>query len=296
MIWTLELGPLLAVDLCICFHHLLDEFSMMTIKVVINSNTGQDHACDKMDPGMVLSSSPDLDVNMALGTQPRKIEEDGSYEDLALYCWYSSSWQLGWEKKKRFDSDPLLNLVAPCLEAQGTVHQYEVSILNICAPNIKPPNYGKETLPELKTDIKPYTPIVQEGEHPNRLDPKNPVYAEETSPSVIVNGFSERLQASHIQRIRPLSENLAGTHARSVPVQLALALVLCGAAVDKAKYGAQGMGPLESHWNLCKCHANAMRWEPMKAGLLISGHYQQVIHALQQTYIRILGPVLTKVL
>ena len=29
--------------------------------------------------------------------------------------------------------------------------------------------------------------------HPNRLDPKNPVYAEETSPSVIVNGFSERL-------------------------------------------------------------------------------------------------------
>ncbi|KAK7812815.1 hypothetical protein U0070_019841 [Myodes glareolus] len=42
---------------------------------------------------------------------------------------------------------------------------------------------------------------VQEGEYPNRLDPKNPVYAEETSPSVIVNGFSERLQASHIQRI-----------------------------------------------------------------------------------------------
>ncbi|KAK7835326.1 hypothetical protein U0070_017862 [Myodes glareolus] len=49
---------------------------------------------------------------------------------------------------------------------------------------------------------------VQEGEHPNRLDPKNPVYAEETSPSVIVNGFSERLRASHIQRIRPHSENL----------------------------------------------------------------------------------------
>ncbi|KAK7807665.1 hypothetical protein U0070_006382 [Myodes glareolus] len=42
---------------------------------------------------------------------------------------------------------------------------------------------------------------VQEGEHPNRLDPKNPVYAEETNPSVIVNGFSERPRASHIQRI-----------------------------------------------------------------------------------------------
>ncbi|KAK7835976.1 hypothetical protein U0070_004067 [Myodes glareolus] len=49
---------------------------------------------------------------------------------------------------------------------------------------------------------------VQEGEYQNRLDPKNPVYAEETSPSVIVNGFSERLRASHIQRIRPHSENL----------------------------------------------------------------------------------------
>ncbi|KAK7800835.1 hypothetical protein U0070_022426 [Myodes glareolus] len=43
--------------------------------------------------------------------------------------------------------------------------------------------------------------MVQEGEYPNRLDPKNPVYAEETSPSVIVNGFSERLRTSHIQRI-----------------------------------------------------------------------------------------------
>ncbi|KAK7798196.1 hypothetical protein U0070_011657 [Myodes glareolus] len=52
--------------------------------------------------------------------------------------------------------------------------------------------------------------VVQEGEYPNRLDPKNPVYAEETSPSVIVNGFSERLRASHIQRIRPHSENLEG--------------------------------------------------------------------------------------
>ncbi|KAK7802269.1 hypothetical protein U0070_000831 [Myodes glareolus] len=63
---------------------------------------------------------------------------------------------------------------------------------------------------------------VEEGEYPNRLDPKNPVYAEEKSPSVIVNGFSERLRASHIQRMPPHSENLVGSHARSVPVQLAL--------------------------------------------------------------------------
>ncbi|KAK7812547.1 hypothetical protein U0070_014880 [Myodes glareolus] len=49
---------------------------------------------------------------------------------------------------------------------------------------------------------------VQEGENPNRLDPQNPVYAEETCPSIIVNGFSERLRAGHIQRIRPNSENL----------------------------------------------------------------------------------------
>ncbi|KAK7801101.1 hypothetical protein U0070_022764, partial [Myodes glareolus] len=63
---------------------------------------------------------------------------------------------------------------------------------------------------------------VQEGEYPNRLDPQNPVYAEETSPSVIVNGFSERLRASHIQRIQPHSENLVGSRARSVAAQLAL--------------------------------------------------------------------------
>ncbi|KAK7796620.1 hypothetical protein U0070_001481 [Myodes glareolus] len=63
---------------------------------------------------------------------------------------------------------------------------------------------------------------VQEGERPNRLDPQNPAYAEETGPSVIVNGFSERLRASHSQRIRPNSENLARSRPRSVPVRLAL--------------------------------------------------------------------------
>ncbi|KAK7795899.1 hypothetical protein U0070_026140, partial [Myodes glareolus] len=63
---------------------------------------------------------------------------------------------------------------------------------------------------------------VQEGKRPNRLDPQNPAYAEETGPSVIVNGFSERPRASHSQRIRPNSENLARSRPRSVPVRLAL--------------------------------------------------------------------------
>ncbi|KAK7801536.1 hypothetical protein U0070_003761 [Myodes glareolus] len=51
------------------------------------------------------------------------------------------------------------------------------------------------------TSYSPDTDKVQEGEYPNRLDPKIPVYAEEASPSVIVNDFSERLLASLIQRI-----------------------------------------------------------------------------------------------
>ena len=43
----------------------------------------------------------------------------------------------------------------------GTVHQEEVSILNIYAPNIKAPTYVKETLLELKAVIKPHTLIVE---------------------------------------------------------------------------------------------------------------------------------------
>ena len=65
---------------------------------------------------------------------------------------------------------------------------------------------GLEALWEVQ--VPPPSLQVQEGEYPNRLDPKNPVYAEETSPSVIVNGFSERLQASHIQRILPHSSKI----------------------------------------------------------------------------------------
>ncbi|KAK7821691.1 hypothetical protein U0070_003732 [Myodes glareolus] len=77
---------------------------------------------------------------------------------------------------------------------------------------------------------------VQEGEYPNRLDPKNLVYAKETSPSVIVNDLSERLRASHIQRIRPHSENLVGSQARSVPVQLALILTIWTSDLDLPRY------------------------------------------------------------
>ncbi|KAK7802508.1 hypothetical protein U0070_018247 [Myodes glareolus] len=88
---------------------------------------------------------------------------------------------------------------------------------------------------------------VQEGEYPNRLDPKNPVYAEETSPSVIVNGFSERLRASHIQRIRPHSENLVGSRARSVAVQLPLILHLAmDGDTDGDPHWSTGLSPPRS--------------------------------------------------
>ena len=54
-------------------------------------------------------------------------------------------------KSIRRDGDGHLILIT------GTIHQEEVSILNIYAPNRKVPPYVKEKLLELKAYIKPHT-------------------------------------------------------------------------------------------------------------------------------------------
>ncbi|KAK7818714.1 hypothetical protein U0070_019258 [Myodes glareolus] len=78
-----------------------------------------------------------------------------------------------------------------CVSNQGRINSHK-DYHKGCLPNVG------NTIPRLAglNSIRK----VQEGECLDRLDPQNPVYAEETSPSAIVNGFSERLRASHIQR------------------------------------------------------------------------------------------------
>jgi hypothetical protein len=45
---------------------------------------------------------------------------------------------------------------------KGTIHQEEITILNIYVPNINAPNYTKTTLMDFKVQIDPNTVIVED--------------------------------------------------------------------------------------------------------------------------------------
>ena len=136
-----------------------------------------------------------------------------SEKPLTMTLGLASSAYTGFWRSSLFGLSPSLDL-----EGGGRNLNFPHSL----SSSLSIPKSSQGFLPCGKFKFLPPSLQVQEGEYPNRLDPKNPVYAEETSPSVIVNGFSERLRASHIQRIWPHSENLVRSRARSVPVQLAL--------------------------------------------------------------------------
>ncbi|KAK7796696.1 hypothetical protein U0070_019303, partial [Myodes glareolus] len=139
-----------------------------------------------MEPNIFLDDNTKHVLRMeprTLGMGGSKVNNGDKYRCLSVTM---CQWHSGLGNQKAYKSSLYINDI----KDQKTNAKYHILLETVGMRNLCTPS------------------LVQEGEHPNRLDPKNPVYAEETSPSAIVNGFSERPRASHIQRIWPHSENL----------------------------------------------------------------------------------------